>query len=125
MTVSNASVKQCVDFSSEMMTPTLVLTCDGAYAMSLATTMRSIVDSNRSAWPLDFYLLISEFPKEVQEKLERSLPAQSALIHWLPVDVTQFQDFGVVAAGSYVSRMAYARLLISQVLPDTITRVLY
>ena len=41
--------------------PPIVLACDQNYAMPLATTLRSLVDSNRRHWPLDITVLSDGF----------------------------------------------------------------
>ena len=48
----------------------LVLACDTAYAMQLATTLRSIVETNRSGWPLEFHVLSDGLLKNTNESHE-------------------------------------------------------
>ena len=102
--------------------PILILACDAAYAMPLATTLRSIVEANRGYWPLEIHLLTDGFLEETRRKVCQSLPKGSASISWVPVDLDRFKEFTTTR---YISRMTYARLLIPQVLPQTVSRVLY
>jgi lipopolysaccharide biosynthesis glycosyltransferase len=90
--------------------------------MPLATTLRSIVESNASAWPLKFHVLSGGITEGTREKVFDSLPKGSASIRWVPVDLNLFREFSTVF---YVSRMTYARLLIPRLFPDTVSRVLY
>jgi lipopolysaccharide biosynthesis glycosyltransferase len=100
----------------------LALACDGAYAMPLATTLRSCVDSNVDHWPLDVHVFVVDFPEEARRKVERSLPAEAATIQWIPVDLNAFPEFSSAAGWPKVT---YARFLLARVLPETISRVLY
>jgi lipopolysaccharide biosynthesis glycosyltransferase len=90
--------------------------------MPLATTLRSIVESNASAWPLEFHVLSGGITEGTRKKVFDSLPKVSASIRWVPVDLNLFREFSTVF---YVSRMTYARLLIPRLFPDTVSRVLY
>jgi lipopolysaccharide biosynthesis glycosyltransferase len=99
-----------------------VFACDAGYAMQLATALRSLADANRSAWPLEIYILSSGFSESTKEKILLSQPAGSCSVHWAPVDVAQFAGFSILP---HISSIAYARLLIPRVLPESISRALY
>lgn len=103
-----------------MITP-LVLACDERYAMPLATTLRSIVESNPTDRPLEIYILTDCIPEHIREKVRNSLPAGSAVIQWIDVDLGLFRDFTTI---NHISRITYARLLLPRIFPD-ISRVLY
>ena len=106
----------------EWMSCPLVLACDEAYAMQLATTIRSIADVNRNAWPLDVHVLSDGFSERMRKKVLHSLPNGSALIHWVQVDLGLFREFSTI---NYISKMTYARFLIPHVFPEISSRVLY
>src|SRR5437763_13577971 len=80
----------------------LVFACDETYAMPLATTLRSVVEANRSGWPHAIYVLSDNMSKNAQRKVNDSLPKGSASIRWVPVDVTLFGGF---STEPYVSKM--------------------
>jgi lipopolysaccharide biosynthesis glycosyltransferase len=101
---------------------TIVLACDEAYAMPLATTLRSMVEANQPSWPLQCYILAHNMTETSQHKVLNSLPSHSATIHWVPVDLSLFRDFSTVP---YVSKMTYTRLLIPKIIPEGVQRVLY
>lgn len=101
----------------------VVLAADAAYAMPLATTLRSIVDTNLRWWPLDLHILSDGFSKDMERMVLESIPKGSATIRWVPVDMGLFREFGMLPHTS--SKVTYARLLIPQVLPNTLSRVLY
>lgn len=90
--------------------------------MPLATTLRSIAEANQSAWPLNVYILSNGFSEDTKKKVIDSLPDGSTSIRWLPVDLTAFAGFSTLR---HVSTATYARLLIPNMLPDRLDRVLY
>jgi lipopolysaccharide biosynthesis glycosyltransferase len=100
----------------------LVLACDEAYAMPLATTLRSIADSNRAHWPLDVRVITDGMSDAARERILRSLPDGAVQLHWTVVDLAMFRQFDVL---DHVSRMTYARLLIPHLLDESVSRVLY
>lgn len=102
--------------------PLLVLACDEAYAMPLATTLRSIVEANEANWPLDCHILTDGFSEAGKRRVSESLPDGAVAVHWNRVSMELFRDFYTVPG---VSTMTFARLLIPRVLPDTVSRALY
>ncbi len=107
------------------MKPICVFASDAAFAMPLATALRSIVETNRRFWPMEFYILAGGMPEETREKISRSLPNESASINWITVDPSQFSRFVEHGRGACAYGMAYARLLIPYLLPESTERVLY
>lgn len=102
--------------------PVFVLACDEAYAMPLATTLRSMVEANQASWPLECRILTDGFSEAGKRRVSESLPDGAATIRWDRVSMDLFRDF-YTAPG--VSTMTFARLLIPRVLPDTVSRLLY
>jgi lipopolysaccharide biosynthesis glycosyltransferase len=100
----------------------LVFACDAGYAMPLATTLRSIAETNRSAWPFQVYILSDGFSENTKRKVIDSLPKGSSSFRWLPADLAGFEGFSTL---QHISTATYARLLISSKLPDRVDRVLY
>ena len=90
--------------------------------MPLATTLRSVADANPRAWPLDVYILSGGFSEDTKRKITGSLPKESSSIHWVPLDLTPFSGFSTLR---HISITTYARLLLSGILPEHVTRVLY
>lgn len=107
--------------SGQLSRPLLELASDQAYAMLRAFTLRSIVESNKASWPLDFHMLTNGISKDTQKEIVDSLPKGSASIRWVPVNLELFRKISLML--SQVSRMTYARLLIPHVLSNTVSRV--
>lgn len=90
--------------------------------MPLATTLRSIAETNGKAWPLQIYVLSDGFSEDTKTKIIESLPKGSCSIRWAPVDLTPFEGLSTLR---HISRTTYARLLLASVLPDEVPRALY
>ena len=100
----------------------LVMACDESYAMPLATTLRSVVETNRQHWPITVYILFDRFSDDAQKKVQESVPKGSLAIRWMLVDLIPFQGFSSFL--SY-SKITYARLLIPWALPPGTSKLLY
>jgi lipopolysaccharide biosynthesis glycosyltransferase len=100
---------------------TTVVAADAAYAMPLATTLRSLAENNRRAWPLDIHVLCDGIDAKTKQSVSGSLPNGSASISWHPVDFSSFTNY---SPAPHISKMTYARLLLPQLLPTT-DKVLY
>jgi lipopolysaccharide biosynthesis glycosyltransferase len=108
--------------NSEQTNRPIVLACDAAYAMPLATALRSIVEANQNSWPLEFHVLSEGFSEKAQRRVFDSLPKGSASIRWVAVDLSPFGDFATLP---HISKMTYARFLIPSIFPDTVSKILY
>ncbi|HTO04959.1 MAG TPA: glycosyltransferase family 8 protein [Opitutus sp.] len=100
----------------------VVFTCDQAYAMPLATALRSIAESNQADWPLNIHILSNGFTEATRYAVSGSLPSGSASIRWRPVDVRAFDGLSSWAGAT---RKNYARLLIPKLFPASTERILY
>jgi lipopolysaccharide biosynthesis glycosyltransferase len=100
----------------------LVFACDTGYAMPLATTLRSLAETNRGAWPLQIHILSDGFSKEMETRIVESLPQGSCAIRWAPIELTLFAGLSTLR---HISSMTYARLLLASILPEGTSRALY
>jgi lipopolysaccharide biosynthesis glycosyltransferase len=101
----------------------IVTACDERFAMPLATALRSIVDANRSDWPLEFYVLCDGFSQSTKNEVVNSLPPRTAVIRWIPVDLALYNEFETPHWVS--SKMVFARFLLPKIFPDPVSKVLY
>lgn len=101
----------------------IVLAADAAYAMPLATTLRSLTENNAAGWPLDIHVIHDGMHAALQARILSSLPPGSATIRWHQVDLSVFA--GRYAVLPHISKMTYARLLLPSLLSDTHGKVLY
>ena len=100
---------------------TIALACDDNYAMPMATALRSIVDAN-DARPIEFHLLTDGLCEESKRKIEQSICGERVCVRWNVISLGRFAHLRTLAN---ISRMTFARLLLAEVLPPHIPRVLY
>jgi lipopolysaccharide biosynthesis glycosyltransferase len=100
----------------------VVLACDDAYGMPLATTLRSLVDANKPSWPIECYVLSDRISDKTRGRVVASLPEGAAVIHWIPVELDDFADYSTAA---HISRITYARLLLPRLMPGHVRTLLY
>ena len=99
----------------------IMMACDESYAMPLATALRSMAEAN-PGHRLEVFLLTSEFSAEGRSRVLASLPQDSVTLHWVPMALDSFQGFTPPA---YISKITFARLLLPDLIPPDITRILY
>lgn len=99
-----------------------MLACDGRYAMPLATALASLVAANSNAWPLEVHVLTDGFSKGKRQRVVESLPKGSASIRWIAMDLKRFKAFSTL---HHISAMTFARLVIPDLFPETVSTVLY
>lgn len=100
----------------------VALACDEAYAMPLATTLRSLAEAHRGGPPPHAHVLTDGLSKRTRERVVASLPAGAACVHWHDIELAAYSGFSTLAG---ISRMTFARLLLPAVLPPDLPRVLY
>jgi lipopolysaccharide biosynthesis glycosyltransferase len=100
----------------------IVMACDASYAMPLATALRSILEVTKSSPCPQIFVLCSQFTQEMKEKVTNSLPRGSAQLHWLDVRLDTFGNFSTLP---YISVMTFARLLLPEFFPASVSRLLY
>ncbi len=100
----------------------VVLSADEGYAMPLATALRSIVESYHGRCEIKAYILHDSIVEKTKGRIVRSLLNYPIRIHWLPVDLAAFQEYSTC---SHISTTTFARLLIPEVLPPCVSKVIY
>lgn len=104
----------------------LVLAADGRYAMPLAAAVASAALHTDARRGLVFHLLHSAFPAALRARVDASLKRAGrphARIHWIALDMRELAGLRLVH--DYMSPLIYARLLIPELLPPDLDRVLY
>jgi len=101
----------------------IILAADESYAMPLATTMRSVVDTHVGALALNFRVLADGITPESCRKIRESCPPQTN------IEFIDFQNqtwpHPEDSAVRYLSRASCLRALIEQSIPESVERVLY
>ena len=99
----------------------IVLACDSNYAMPLAAMIASLAEAHPGT-TLDLWLLTKGFSPELRNKVQASTGPGSATFHWETVDLRRFEGYNTPP---HVSEMTFARLLIPNIVPRAVERVLY
>ncbi len=100
----------------------LVFACDTAYAMPLATALRSLAEAKTAAERIHAFVLSDGMSDDAKAKVLESLPPGALSITWHPVALDSFAAFGTAR---HISKMTYARFLMPLVIPASVSRVLY
>src|SRR5262245_4779990 len=101
--------------------PILALSTDRNYALPLTVTVYSAVRNHRRGGLLKVFILDSGLVSEERQKIQHLLVDLKFPIRWIDISSTGFQKLPVQ---SYTIA-TYNRLLIPDVLPSTIRKVIY
>lgn len=105
---------------------TIVLATDNNFAQHCAVTMRSILNYNED---VEFYILTEGLTEENQQKLHSLIPPSGGLgrgIFFCKVDSEAVKDFPMPDTKlEKISIATYYRLFISQLLPASVSKVIY
>ena len=108
---------------SELSDCVLVLAADDGYAMPLAVTVRSVLDHVGSDQMPLLYILDGGLTPASKERLHRSWPELSRdRIRWIKVDEASTREFPAVG---HLTAATNYRLLLSELLPTHVARVIY
>lgn len=95
---------------------------DDSYAMPLAVTMRSALDCLAPNRRLRLFILDGGLTDESKTRLENSWRDPRLTLQWLHPDVNLVRDLPV---SHHISIAAYLRLLMPELLPPDVRRVIY
>lgn len=101
----------------------IVFAADAAFAVPLATALRSLAESNMQAWPLDIHVINEGMADATKQRIFNSLPENSATMTWHSIDTFSFASRFSTRPG--ISRMTFARLLLPLFLPTNCKSALY
>ncbi|QJF50279.1 glycosyltransferase family 8 protein [Roseobacter ponti] len=103
----------------------VAVACDTAYAMPLAVLIASICATAGKA-PIVIHIIHPGIDVRLRKRVERSLTAGDVSISWLPIAPERLEQFSATIAGfDHISIAAYYRLLLPELLPSAMGRVLY
>ena len=100
----------------------IVFACDSNYAQHATVAMTSILRQTEHPEAVRFYILDDAIDTPVKEKITATVRAHRADVQFCTVDATQFQDFFV---SGQLSRAAYFRLEMGNLLPADVHKVIY
>ncbi|MED4876175.1 MULTISPECIES: glycosyltransferase family 8 protein [Geobacillus] len=96
------------------------------YAQHLAVMLTSLLKNQKMNRPIHIYILYSDLSTISMAKLQRVVGQFHTPITFLRVDVQLFADFASGSGGQkYISKEAYYRMIIPDVLGEEISKALY
>jgi len=104
-------------------TISVVLAADDHYAMPLAVTALSILSNLSSDYFLQLFILDGGITSKNHEKIERSLDFPNYAITWLKPVADQLKN--IKPKGKRISLTACYRLLLQELLPSSLQKVIY
>ncbi|MFV0616587.1 glycosyltransferase family 8 protein [Megasphaera sp. WILCCON 0056] len=100
---------------------TLVLAADNKYAQHLAVACASILKNASHPEKICFYILEDAILTENKNRIMQTVRNLKGEIRFISVDSKGIHGF----TSGHISKAAYLRLTIDQVLPGTVTKVIY
>lgn len=101
----------------------VVWSSDENYAQHLAVSMLSLLESNRTAMELNCYIISNNISDASQKKLEELAARYGRRISW--IDFEPFKQRLELNMAWPISISSYARLFLQEMLPESVSRVLY
>jgi len=102
--------------------PIVAVAADDDYAMPLAVSIRSVIDRLSPERRLGIVVLDGGIRPANRERVLRSWPADRVEVAWFTPDASVFDD---APTWRWVNRVMYYRLLLPQLLPEAIAKILY
>lgn len=106
------------------MTEPLTVLCasDSRYGQHLGVALFSMLSHYRGSAPVEVYILNDNLPEMDMQRLLRLADRFGAHFHFIPIDPAQVVGLKV---STHVTSATYFRLLVAQLLPDHVEKVLY
>jgi lipopolysaccharide biosynthesis glycosyltransferase len=104
------------------MNPIIVCAADNTYAMPLAVMLRSLVEGTGDSCAVTVYIIDGGISRRNKERVASSLSGRRINIEWLLPDP---ESLSAMPVFGYVSVCTYYKLLIPDLLPANVPRVLY
>ena len=102
--------------------PIVVCAADNNYAMQLAVVLRSALDHLNSDRTLQVFVIDGGITERNKQKILRSINTQRCILTWLQPNLEVLKE---VPVSGHFNFTTYLRLLIPDLLPKTIQKVIY
>ena len=100
--------------------------CDEAYAMPLAVMLRSLTDNLGARRSVVAHILFEALSPATRARLQASVPTDRLHIEWVPVGPTELaSEPAPIRVYDHISSASYFRLLLPDLLPVELNRVIY
>jgi len=105
-----------------MKTIHVVLCTDENYAQHAGVTIVSMVYNSKPDSPITFHIINDDLSQETRSKLQEVIAKYNAEINFIDIDSTVFDHLPVL---KHISKATYYRLMIEEILPTSVEKVLY
>ena len=100
--------------------------CDDAYAMPLAVMLRSLLDNLEAGRSVVAHILFGALSSASMARLQASVPTDRLHIEWTPVGHAELaSESAPIRVYDHISPASYFRLLLPDLLPVELNRVIY
>lgn len=100
--------------------------CDDAYAMPLATMLRSLTTHLGAGRSVVAHILYDDLSSATKVRLQASVPEDRIRLRWTPVDHERLTSvLRQIYSFDHISSASYFRLLLPSLLPEDLNCVLY
>jgi lipopolysaccharide biosynthesis glycosyltransferase len=111
----------------------VVCACDDKYAMPLAVTIRSALDNLNSDSEIELFVIDGGIKPHNKQKILKSLSGKTCKVKFIPKPISWLKDIEEAylygksedISNKHISLAAYYRLLIPELLPEQIEKVIY
>jgi lipopolysaccharide biosynthesis glycosyltransferase len=105
-----------------MLPLSVICTADNTYAMPLAVVLYSVMANLKSKERVAFFVIDGGISKQNKHKIQKSLDIEKCQINWINVPRNKFKNLKI---DSGISVSAYHRLLVDELLPSELHKVIY
>lgn len=102
----------------------IACSCDNGYAVHCGTMLTSVLENNKNH-EIEIYILTDFIDEENRRKFDALSEQYCQEIHIVDIDMNLFKDLPYMGDADNNSLAAYYRLLIPQVVPDSVEKILY
>ena len=100
----------------------IVFACDNNYIQHAAVAMMSIAKNTSPNNVLVFYLLCDNVSDESKERVRATFTKTQVKVNFIDADIAKLEN--IFVSGT-LSRAAYLRLLMAELLPETVNKAIY
>lgn len=102
----------------------IACSCDNGYTVHCGTMLTSVLENNKNH-EIEIYILTDFIDEENRRKFDVLSEQYCQEIHIVDIDMNLFKDLPYMGDADNNSLATYYRLLIPQVIPDSVEKILY
>lgn len=121
-------IQQTISSYSDKKIIPVVCSSDDKYAMPLAVTIRSVLENLNNNCGINLFVVDGGISSENKKKILDSLDTKSCTVKFIskPTEFPRkFKASDINTVQSYITVTAYYRLLLSEILPTSLNKIIY